>query len=56
MNPPIPSSARTTVGKRSVRRCRRERGGTIEQREHGNIDVSLVPKGKEHPDDGPYAP
>jgi hypothetical protein len=33
-----------------------KRDGTIEQREHGNMDASLVPKGKDHPDEGPYAP
>jgi hypothetical protein len=33
-----------------------KRDGTIEQREHGNIDPSLVPKGKEHPGEGPFAP
>ena len=30
--------------------------GTIEQREHGNMDASLVPKGKDHPEQGPYTP
>jgi hypothetical protein len=30
--------------------------GTIKQREHGNIDPTLVPKGKEHPNEGPYVP
>ncbi|KMZ11176.1 hypothetical protein BHUM_06221 [Candidatus Burkholderia humilis] len=30
--------------------------GTIEQREHGNMDASLVPKGKDHPEQGPYVP
>ncbi|EKS70194.1 hypothetical protein BURK_018990 [Burkholderia sp. SJ98] len=30
--------------------------GTIEQREHGNIDPTLVPKGKDHPEQGPYTP
>lgn len=30
--------------------------GTIEQHEHGNMDGSLVPKGKDHPDEGPYVP
>lgn len=30
--------------------------GTIEQREHGNMDPSLVPKGKDHPEEGPYVP
>jgi hypothetical protein len=30
--------------------------GTIEQREHGNMDASLVPKGKDHPEEGPYVP
>jgi hypothetical protein len=43
-NPRIPSSART------------RRDGTIEQLEHGDIDPSPVPKGKEDPDEGPYAP
>ena len=30
--------------------------GTIEQREHGSRDASLVPKGKDHPEQGPYQP
>lgn len=30
--------------------------GTIEQRPHGNMDETLVPKGKDHPDEGPYVP
>jgi hypothetical protein len=30
--------------------------GTIEQRPHGNIDETLVPKGKDHPEEGPYVP
>ncbi|BAO92621.1 hypothetical protein [Caballeronia cordobensis] len=30
--------------------------GTIEQREHGNIDPTLVPKGKDLPEEGPYVP
>lgn len=30
--------------------------GTIEQREHGNMDPTLVPKGKDHPEQGPYVP
>ena len=30
--------------------------GTIEQREHGSMDASLVPKGKDHPEQGPYTP
>ena len=30
--------------------------GTIEQREHGNMDPSLEPKGKDHPEEGPYVP
>ena len=30
--------------------------GTIEQREHGSMDASLVPKGKDHPEHGPYVP
>ncbi|MDR5826143.1 hypothetical protein [Caballeronia sp. LZ043] len=35
----------------------RENGdGTIEQKEHGNMDASLVPKGKDHPEQGPYQP
>jgi hypothetical protein len=35
---------------------REKRDGTIEQREHGNMDASLVPKGKDHPEQGPYTP
>lgn len=30
--------------------------GTIEQRPHGNMDETLVPKGKDHPDEDPYVP
>lgn len=30
--------------------------GTIEQRPHGNMDETLVPKGKDHPEEGPYVP
>ncbi|MDR5816019.1 MULTISPECIES: hypothetical protein [unclassified Caballeronia] len=30
--------------------------GTIRQREHGNMDASLVPKGKDHPEEGAYTP
>jgi hypothetical protein len=30
--------------------------GTVEQREHGSMDASLVPKGKDHPEQGPYEP
>jgi hypothetical protein len=30
--------------------------GTIEQKEHGSMDASLVPKGKDHPEQGPYEP
>ena len=30
--------------------------GTIEQHEHGNIDPTLVPKGKDNPEEGPFVP
>lgn len=30
--------------------------GTIEPRPHGNMDETLVPKGKDHPDEGPHVP
>jgi hypothetical protein len=30
--------------------------GTIEQRGHGSMDPTLVPKGKDHPEQGPYTP
>ncbi|SOE47801.1 hypothetical protein SAMN05446927_0242 [Caballeronia arationis] len=30
--------------------------GSIEQQEHGSMDASLVPKGKDHPEQGPYQP
>jgi hypothetical protein len=30
--------------------------GTIEQRPHGNMDETLVPKGKDHPRGGPVHP
>ena len=28
----------------------------VEQRGHGNMDATQVPKGKEHPKEGPYEP
>jgi hypothetical protein len=28
----------------------------VEQRPHGNMDPTLVPKGKDHPEQGPYQP
>ncbi|MEI7297555.1 hypothetical protein WCQ02_36055 [Paraburkholderia tropica] len=31
-----------------------ESDGTVKQRPHGNMDSTLVPKGKEHPERGPY--
>jgi hypothetical protein len=30
--------------------------GTINQKEHGSMDASLVPKGKDHPEQGAYVP
>lgn len=30
--------------------------GTIEKRPHGNMDETLVPKGKGNPPEGPYVP
>ncbi|CAB3786980.1 hypothetical protein LMG27177_02116 [Paraburkholderia fynbosensis] len=30
--------------------------GAVEQRAHGNMDETMVPKRKEHPDEGPYVP
>lgn len=30
--------------------------GTIEQRPHRNMDETLVPKGKDDPEEGPYVP
>ncbi len=30
--------------------------GAIEQRPHGNMDETVVPKGKDHPEQGPYVP
>jgi hypothetical protein len=30
--------------------------GTIEQKEHGSMDASLVPRGKDRPELGPYVP
>ena len=30
--------------------------GTVKQRVHGNMDATQVPKGKEHPSEGPYTP
>lgn len=32
------------------------RDGEVSQREHGSMDASLVPKGKDHPEQGPYEP
>jgi hypothetical protein len=28
----------------------------VEQRPHGNMDPTLIPKGKDHPEQGPYEP
>ncbi|WP_116138538.1 hypothetical protein [Trinickia diaoshuihuensis] len=28
----------------------------VEQRPHGNMDTTLTPKGKDHPEQGPYEP
>jgi len=33
-----------------------ERDGTVRQKPHGNMDDTLVPKGREHPEQGPYTP
>ncbi|MDR5829308.1 hypothetical protein P9250_15580 [Caballeronia sp. LP006] len=44
---------REAIGKGDVKE---KADGTIEQREHGNMDASLVPKGKDHPEQGPYTP
>lgn len=33
-----------------------EKDGTVTQREHGSIDETMTPKGKEHPSEGPYTP
>lgn len=30
--------------------------GEVHEREHGNMDESLLPKGKDHPEQGPYEP
>ncbi|MGF6768710.1 hypothetical protein P3T18_001180 [Paraburkholderia sp. GAS199] len=30
--------------------------GTVEQQPHGNMDETRVPKGKDHPESGPYVP
>jgi hypothetical protein len=30
--------------------------GAIEQKEHGSMDATLVPKGKDHPELPPYEP
>lgn len=30
--------------------------GTVEQRPHGNMDSTLLAKGKDHPEQGPYVP
>lgn len=29
---------------------------TVEQRPHGNMDSTLLPKGKDHPNERPYVP
>ncbi|MFL9912170.1 hypothetical protein PQR75_43630 [Paraburkholderia fungorum] len=33
-----------------------KRDGTVEQRAHGNMDETMVPKGKDHPEERPYVP
>ena len=33
-----------------------ERDGTVKQKPHGNMDETLIPKGKDHPEQGPYTP
>ena len=33
-----------------------ERDGTVKQKPHGNMDDTLIPKGKDHPEQGPYIP
>lgn len=30
--------------------------GSVKQKEHGSMDASLVPKDKDHPEQGPYEP
>jgi hypothetical protein len=33
-----------------------ERDGKVSQEPHGNMDETLVPSGKDHPEQGPYEP
>jgi hypothetical protein len=33
-----------------------ERDGTVAQEPHGNMDETLVARGKDHPEQGPYTP
>lgn len=33
-----------------------ERDGSVKQKPHGNMDATMVPEGKEKPDEGPYVP
>ena len=30
--------------------------GIVQQKPHGNMDSTLLPKGKDHPEQGPYEP
>jgi hypothetical protein len=32
------------------------RDGTVRQKPHGNMDETLIPQGKDHPEQGPYTP
>ena len=50
------------VERADARRARQHGGDVketpdgVEQRPHGNMDGSLLPKGKDHPEQGPYEP
>jgi hypothetical protein len=33
-----------------------EDDGAVKQKPHGNMDDTLIPKGKDHPEEGPYTP
>lgn len=62
MNEHRPQEPADPVERADARRAK-EQGGDVkvtpdrvEQRPHGNMDATLVPKGKDHPEQGPYEP
>jgi hypothetical protein len=50
------------VERADARRAPQQRGDVkvtnegVEQRPHGNVDPTQTPKGKDHPEQGPYQP